>query len=33
MLEVTEAAIEKIEDYFKSQKEKSPIRVFLNEGG
>jgi len=32
MVEVTEAASEQIADYFKD-KEASPIRIFLNEGG
>jgi Fe-S cluster assembly iron-binding protein IscA len=32
MVEVTEAASEQIADYFKD-KEVSPIRIFLNEGG
>ena len=32
MLEVTEAAAEKIAEYFRGR-EVSPIRIFLNEGG
>jgi hypothetical protein len=32
MVEVTEAASQQISDYFKD-KEVSPIRIFLNEGG
>jgi hypothetical protein len=32
MVEVTEAAAQQISDYFKD-KEVSPIRIFLNEGG
>lgn len=32
MVEVTEAASQQIADYFKD-KEVSPIRIFLNEGG
>jgi len=32
MLEVTDAATEQINEYFKG-KEASPIRIFLNEGG
>ncbi len=33
MFEVTDAAYDKIQDYFKSQPEVVPIRVFLNQGG
>ena len=32
MVEVTEAAAQQIAEYFKD-KEVSPIRIFLNEGG
>lgn len=33
MLEVTPTAMEKFVEYFESQPEKSPVRVFLNPGG
>ena len=32
MVEVTPTATEQIADYFKD-KEKAPVRIFLNEGG
>jgi Fe-S cluster assembly iron-binding protein IscA len=33
MFEVTDAAHEKITDYFRNQPEVVPVRVFLNQGG
>ncbi len=33
MLDVTQAAMDKLAEYFEKQPEKSPVRVFLNPGG